>query len=245
MKGYIRRWKGGIYMDLTGWGDKRIWSIVWPVCISFLPIGIAFGVMAQKQNFSPWEVLGFSVIVFAGSAQFIAIAMMSGGFSVFSIVLTTFVVNLRHFLFSSTLAPYFGNTSKKFLCFFAYGITDESFALNIGEFRKKEWTPEQALKVNYILWATWVIATVSGSIAGEWLPLNLDVVAYALTAMFVGLWSFYLSYRPFIVIGFLGGILAVIFFPFVSYKLHLVTAAMTAATIGCLYEIYEKGERNS
>lgn len=232
-------------MFLTGWGERRIWAVVWPVCISFLPIGIAFGVMAQKLNFSPWEVLGLSVIVFAGSSQFIGIAMISGGFSIFSVILTTFIVNLRHFLFSSTLAPYFGKTSKKFLCAFAYGITDESFALNIGEFTKGDWTPDQAIKVNFILWATWAIATVSGSIAGEWLPINLDVVGYALTAMFVGLWSFYLSYRPFIFIGFLGGVLAVIFYPFVSYKLHLVAAAMTAATVGCVYEMYEKGEGNS
>jgi len=223
------------------WRDRRVWLAVWPICMSFIPLGIAFGVLAQKLNFSPWEVLGLSTIVYAGSAQFIGVSMISGGFSMLSIVLTTFVVNLRHFLFSSTLAPYFKESSKSFISLFTYGLTDEAFAVNIREFGVGNWSHHQSLMVNFIIWLTWVSATVFGAVAGEWLAIDLEVIGFGLTAMFIGLWSFYLQQKPFVVVGFLGGFLAVLLYPFVSYKLHLVGAAVIAATIGCIWECRGEG----
>ena len=61
-----------------GYKEKRLWKIVWPVCVGVVPIGAAFGMFAQKLGFSVWDVLAFSVVVFAGSSQFIGIAMIAG-----------------------------------------------------------------------------------------------------------------------------------------------------------------------
>jgi len=84
-------------------------AAAWPICLGYAPIGLAFGVLAQKAGLTPLEIGLMSVIVFAGSSQFIAVSMLAAGASVFSIVTTTFIVNLRHFLMSSALAVYLKN----------------------------------------------------------------------------------------------------------------------------------------
>lgn len=213
-----------------------VWQAVWPIALGFMPIGAAFGIFAQQTGFTAWEVLGFSMIIFAGSAQFIGIAMMIAGSSIFSIVLTTFIVNLRHVLFSSTLASYMSSSSKKFLALFAFGITDETFAVNLGRFAQKTWSPSQALCLNMICYVAWALSTVAGCYIGEVIKIDTALVGYALTAMFIGLWSFYLGKINMIIVGFLAGGLALVFSQMVGYKLHIVLAAILAATIGCLFE---------
>jgi 4-azaleucine resistance transporter AzlC len=90
----------------------------WPICLGYAPIGLAFGVLAEKAGLSPLEIGLMSVIVFAGSSQFIAVSMLAAGASALSIVATAFVVNLRHFLMSSALAVYLKNSDRKKLTFF-------------------------------------------------------------------------------------------------------------------------------
>ena len=75
----------------------------WPICLGYVPIGMAFGVLAQKAGLTPLQIGLMSIMVFAGSAQFIAVSMLTGGASVPAIITTTFVVNLRHVLMSSAL----------------------------------------------------------------------------------------------------------------------------------------------
>ena len=120
-------------------------AAAWPICLGYMPIGLAFGVLAQKAGLLPLEIGLMSVIVFAGSSQFIAVSMLAAGASIFSIVATTFMVNLRHFLMSSALAVYMKNADRKKLSFFAYGVTDESFAVNLSKFRDSAWDLDSAL----------------------------------------------------------------------------------------------------
>jgi 4-azaleucine resistance transporter AzlC len=123
---------------------------VWPICIGYIPLGLAFGILAQKAGFDVLEIALMSVVVFAGSSQFIAVAMLAVGAAPLSIVLTTFMVNLRHVLMSSALAVYLHSVSRRFLSLFAYGVTDESFAVNMVKFREGSWHPYQALTVNHV-----------------------------------------------------------------------------------------------
>ena len=72
-------------------------AAAWPICLGYVPIGLAFGVLAQKVGLHPFEIGLMSVLVFAGSSQFIGISMMAAGAAPGAIILTTFMVNLRHF----------------------------------------------------------------------------------------------------------------------------------------------------
>ena len=114
-------------------------AAAWPICLGYIPVGLALGVLGQQADLPWWAVGLMSVLVFAGSAQFIGVAMLAAGASALPIILTTLVVNLRHALMSSALAVYMQGVSRWFLTLFAYGITDESFALNMTRFREGNW----------------------------------------------------------------------------------------------------------
>jgi len=88
-------------------------SAAWPICLGYIPIGLAFGVLAQKAGLDPIEIMLMSILVFAGSSQFIAVSMLSTGAGAVSIIITTFAVNLRHLLMSSSLAVFLGNTTQR------------------------------------------------------------------------------------------------------------------------------------
>lgn len=87
--------------------NRRVLRKLIPIAIGYLALGIACGILAQQAGLTPLEALGMSVLVFAGSGQFIGIAMMAQGAALVSIGLTIFIVNLRHLLFSSTLMNFF------------------------------------------------------------------------------------------------------------------------------------------
>ena len=118
----------------------------WPICLGYVPIGMAFGVLAQKAGLTPFQIGLMSILVFAGSAQFIAVSMLTGGASAPAIIATTFVVNLRHVLMSSALAIYLRTAHRGLLALFAYGVTDESFAVNLPLFNTRTKTPPPSFR---------------------------------------------------------------------------------------------------
>jgi len=226
----------GIFVD----GFKT----AWPICVGYFPIGLAFGVLAQKAGLYPWQIGMMSLFVFAGSSQFIAVSMLSSGASVAAIAMTTFVVNLRHFLMSSSLAVYLQGSSWKFLSAFAYGVTDESFAVNMVKFRTDEWGKERALVVNQTANAAWILSTVLGGYGGEFIPAGSFGIDYALSAMFLALLVFQLRGRIYLMTGLVAGVLAVILALLIPGNLYVVIASLIAATFGFWLRRYASGRKD-
>jgi 4-azaleucine resistance transporter AzlC len=193
---------------------------------------LAFGVLAQKAGLSPSEIGIMSLLVFAGSSQFIAVSMLNAGSPVLPIVLTTFVVNLRHLLMSSSLAGYLRQLGKAWASLFAYGVTDESFAVNLTKFRLGHWHWRKALLLNHIANATWVGSSFVGGMTGQFIPAGALGIDYALVAMFLCLLVFQLRGRLYAVTAALAGILAVVFALVLPGNLHIIVASVAAATIG-------------
>lgn len=204
----------------------------WPICLGYIPIGLALGVLAEQTGIPFWAVGLMSILVFAGSAQFIAVAMLAAGASPGSIILTTFVVNLRHILMSSSLALYLRSVNRWFLSLFAYGITDESFAVNMTRFRKGGWDKVSALGVNHISNIVWVLSTISGVLVGQFIPQGAFGIDYALTGMFICLLVFQLQGKIFLVTGMLAALIATVWFLLIPGNSYIVGASICAATIG-------------
>ncbi len=209
-------------------------SAAWPICLGYFPIGLALGVLAQKAGLPWWAVALMSVLVFAGSAQFICVAMLAAGASTPAIVLTTFVVNLRHVLMSSALAVYLQRVNRAFLALYAYGVTDESFAVNLTRFREGGWDRWRALTVNHLANAVWITATICGALVGQFVPQGALGIDYALTGMFICLLVFQLQGRLYIVTGLLAAALSVAWYLLIPGDSYIVGASMCAATIGYL-----------
>ena len=204
----------------------------WPICLGYLPIGLAFGVLAQKAGLSPFQVALMSIFVFAGSSQFIAVSMLSAGASLPAIVATTFMVNLRHLLMSSSLAAILGKKDRGKLSLFAYGVTDESFAVNYTRLRAGDWGLDRSLVVNHTANLMWLVSTVTGVYFGHLIPAHAMGIDYALTAMFICLLIFQLRDRTSILTAVMAGLLAVVLSLFIPGNAYIVLASMLAAAIG-------------
>ena len=113
---------------LPSWLNGLVQAL--PIVLGYVPVGFAYGVLAQKAGLSTLMTLLMSVIVFAGSAQLIAVGLFSAGMDPLSIILTTFVVNLRHMLFSAALSPKMGSWRNPGLAGFAFELPDGTFALH-------------------------------------------------------------------------------------------------------------------
>ena len=224
--------------------NKRVLQKVSPIALGYLVLGMACGVLGEKAQLSPWQMFVLSTLAYAGSAQFIGIAMMLQGAGFFSIGLTILVVNLRSVLFSSTLAPFLSKHKLPFLALFSHGITDETFAVNLAAWQKEAtppWTAQEALGINVIGSVVWSFSNCFGCYAAEFLKLDLALVSYILTAMFLGIWANYLISRTMIITGLASGILAVILAQLVPYKLHIVLASLLCSGLACYLTLRYKG----
>ena len=227
-------------MNSVSMENKENWQPVikdgmvaaWPICLGYLPIGLAFGVIAQKAGLHPLEIGLMSLFVFAGSAQFIAVSMLSSGAAIVPIVVTTFMVNLRHLLMSSSLAVYLKGPGKGWLSLYAYGVTDESFALNLTKFRDEDWDWRRALVVNHTANIAWIGSTIAGGYGGEFIPSGAFGIDYALIAMFICLLVFQLRGLLYTIIAIIAGFLAVILSLMFPGNSYIIIASVIAATIG-------------
>ncbi len=222
---------------------KKGASAAWPICLGYLPIGAAFGVLAQKAGLSPLEIGLMSVVVFAGSSQFIAVSMIAAGASAATIVMTTFAVNLRHLLMSSSLSVFFRRVGGLKLAVFAYGVTDESFAVNYVRFRQGGWDYNSALTVNQLPNLAWFFSTVAGGIGGRFIPEGAFGIDYALYAMFICLLVFQLRGRRHVFVALASGAAAVVLSMLVPGNWYIVLASMVAATLGVAYSRAVKSKK--
>ncbi len=157
-----------------------------PIILGYLPVGFAYGVLAQKSGLSATNTMLMSLIVFAGSAQLIAVGLLASGAGAASVIVTTFVVNLRHLLMSASLAPYLRTWSRLQQALFAFQLTDETFALHSSRFPRGETSKPETLAINMIAQSAWLGGSLLGLFAGTLItdvkPIGLD---YALPAMFM------------------------------------------------------------
>lgn len=217
-------------------GGKRIvldgLAAAWPICLGYFPIGLSLGVLAQKGGLAPWQMAAMSLLIFAGGSQFIAVAMLGTGTSVLAIVSTVFMINLRHLLMSSALAVHFPGASRRFLALFAYGITDESFAVNLTRFNQGEWDRRSALTLNHAANATWVVSSVIGVYLGQLLPPGATGVDYALTGMFICLLVFQLRSPIFTVTAAIAAVCSLLAYLWLPGNAYVIVASCLAATAG-------------
>jgi len=204
-----------------------------PIILGYVPVGFAYGVLAQKSGLSDMNTILMSALVYAGSAQLIAVGLFAAGAAPLAIVATTFVVNLRHLLMSAALAPYLRAWSKTRLALFAYQMTDETFALHANRFAKGETGAGETFGINVIAQSAWVGSTALGLAASTLItdirPIGLD---YALPAMFIGLLLGQLKSRQHLAVAVIAGLLSTALMLAGLDQSHVLAATIIAATIG-------------
>lgn len=207
-----------------------------PICMGYLPIGIAFGVLAQKAGLSMIQIGLMSLMVFAGSAQFIAVSMMQDAAAGLSIIATTFIVNLRHLLMSSSLAAVTPPSRLTTLSLFAYGITDESFALNHPRFAGGDWDTRSALALNYTANAAWILSTCIGGYGGRMIPDRAFGLDYAMTAMFICLLVYQMRGTWYVATALISGVTSTLMSLWFEGNVHVLAASVLGATTGYVFQ---------
>ena len=158
------------------------------ISIGYIPIGISFGLIAKALDIPNEVVILMSLIVYAGASQFMAVSLMSTGIGMVEIVLTTFIVNLRHLLMSASLSQkVHKKADEKLLPIIAFGITDETFAY-ISMADQEELSDAWILGINIVAYLSWVGSTVVGLYLSASLPdIIQSSMGISLYAMFIAL----------------------------------------------------------
>jgi 4-azaleucine resistance transporter AzlC len=204
-----------------------------PIVLGYLPVGFAYGVLARKSGLSIDNTVLMSLIVFAGSAQFIAVSLIASGASSLTVILTTFIVNLRHMLMSAALSPYLKKWSKMELAGFTFQLTDESFAVHSTRFANGDMHKGETFLINSIAQLAWVGGTVLGifssTLISDVKPMGLD---YALPAMFIALLIFQIKDKSHVVVGIITGLLSTALTLTGAGQWNVIIATLIGATLG-------------
>ena len=173
-----------------------------PMIVGGIPFGILFGSLASNYGLSPWFAIAMSSIVFAGSAQFVAIGLISIHAPLWVIVSTTFIVNLRHLLYAADMVKYVKHLPMKLRIVMGFGLIDETFAavrplygngvININSGHR---TYIGSFLSFYLMWN---ITTVLGVLSGELIPgMSEWGLEFAMVATFISIITPYLKTAPF------------------------------------------------
>lgn len=212
-----------------------------PLLIGVFPFGMIYGALALNAGLTASAAQAMSSIVFAGSAQFVTAQLIRESAPGFVIVLTVAIVNLRHVLYSASLAPYLAPLSTRWKTLLAYLLTDEAYAPTILKYEREGATPHThwfLLGAGLALWGTWQVSTALGIFLGTAIPESWSL-DFALPLTFIAMVVPVLKGRPYIAAALSAGVTALVAHS-LPYKLGLILAALIGITVGTYLE--KKGE---
>ena len=153
-----------------------------PLFIGYFPAAVAFGILSKGSGITLLECFLFSAVVFAGASQFIALNLLLVGMGPGGVILTTLLVNFRHFLMSASLSTRVIKVAKKYLFMMAFGVTDEVFS--VLSFKKGELSKTYIFILQLAAYSGWVSGSIAGFILGGFLPevltKSMGIALYAL-----------------------------------------------------------------
>ncbi len=210
-----------------------------PLILGAIPFGIIFGTLSVGAGLSGWQTMGMSLLVFAGSAQFIAITLITGGVGAAVVLLTTFVVNLRHALYSAAMQPFVRHLPNRWRIPLAFWLTDEAFAVIQHRYARHDASPHRHwffLGAALTMYLGWQLSTLVGIAFGKAVP---DIASwgldFAMIATFIGIAVPMMRNRPQVASALAAAVVALLCWQ-LPYKLGLVAAALAGIVVGVWLE---------
>lgn len=157
-----------------------------PLVLGYLPVAMAFGLLAKNTGLSFFGTSANSALVFAGASQFMFLDLIRVGVSPGSIILATFLLNLRHLIMSASLSTKLDKQSKSLIPLIGFGVTDETFS--VLSFYKGNLDLSFILIVHGMAYSAWVAGSMLGYLLGEMIPITLQTsLSLGLYALFAAL----------------------------------------------------------
>ena len=181
-----------------------------PTLLAVFPFGIVAGAAAVDVGFSLLQALGMSVIVIAGASQLAAIAVLGAGAPAVVVVFTALVINLRHLMYSASLAPEYRDEPVRVRAPVAYLLVDQVFVMAAIKFDADAAVDRRwyYFGLGVPIWLTWVAGTAVGAVAGAAVPAWLPI-EFAVPMVFLALLAPAVDDRPRAVAAVVGGTVAV------------------------------------
>ncbi|PNH98869.1 branched-chain amino acid ABC transporter permease [Vibrio diazotrophicus] len=158
-----------------------------PLSVAVLPWGLLAGSFAIEAGLNPFESQALSAILFAGSAQLVATGMIKAGAGLMTMLITTFFITSRHFLYSVSMRGKISPLPTRWRVILGFLLTDELFAL-CGQQSEKQFNRWYALGAGFSFYLIWNLATLVGIVAGSYIPsLNSIGLEFAVAATFIAI----------------------------------------------------------
>ncbi len=208
-----------------------------PILVGTAPFGLIYGVSAIGAGLPANAAQAMSAIIFAGSAQFVAAQLIGASIPPVVIIVTGVVINLRHALYSASIAPHVRSLNTGWKCLLAYLLTDEVYAISIinyhhsGLAKNKHWF---FLGAGLALWLTWQVSTAVGIFLGAQVPASWSL-DFALPLTFIAIAVPALKNRADVGAALAAGAIAIVAYN-LPYKTGLVTAALAGIAAGLALE---------
>ncbi len=210
-----------------------------PILIGAMPFGMIYGVLALGAGLPASTALAMSAVVFAGSAQFVMAQLFGTGAPALVIVLTAAIINLRHVLYSASVAPYTRQLRPAWKWLLAYLLTDEAYAFAILHYHKEEAPLANKhwyfLGAGLALWGSWQAQHGDRYLPGGCAARESWSLDFTLALSFIALMVPALKGRPGVAAALAAGLVAVLTFN-LPYKLGLVTATLVGIGVGLWVE---------
>ena len=168
-----------------GWVTQQIKAgigDVWAVALGMFPLGVAFGLLVTQLGFAWFWATALSIAIYAGSMEFLALSLITGGVGPLSAALYGLLVNFRH-VFYALNYPLAKIKSMVGRMYGVYALTDETYAV-ISARRDVEWTGPRVITGQAMLQSGWVSGGIIGGLFGSVLPMEIEGMEFALTALF-------------------------------------------------------------
>ena len=157
-----------------------------PVMTGYVFLGFGFGILMYQNGYGLLWSVSMSLFIYAGSMQYVAVSLLTAGASLLTAALTTFVVNARHLFYGISMLEKYQNTGKA-KPYLIFALTDETSSLVCGELPNIP--PEEQVNYRFLISILnhlyWIIGSVAGAVAGSLIQFNSQGIDFALTALFL------------------------------------------------------------
>lgn len=208
-----------------------------PLTVGVFPFGIIFGVIVLQAGVDPFKSQMMSSVVFAGSAQFMVAKLIQENTPWLVIVVSGFIINLRHALYSASISQHLKDVSFRWKLLLSYLLTDEAYAGSITHFAKNEGAPNlhwHLFGTGLTLWTTWQVSTAVGIFLGTQLPAEWGL-DFTMPLVFIAIVVPSLKERSAWMTAIAASIFAIMFYQ-LPFKLGLIVSSFAAIAVGLWVE---------
>lgn len=162
---------------------RLAWKASLPVMAGYLVLGLGFGVLLQNQGYGFFWAFLMSAGIYAGSMQYAALDLISGGASLITTALMTLMINARHFFYGLSMLDKYQNAKAR--PYLIFSLTDETYSLVCSAVPDGADAQGYYLLVSLLDQLYWIIGSLLGSLLGPILPFDSTGMDFAMTALFV------------------------------------------------------------